>query len=187
MNASPSFLNGRRCLLLVVDPQEGLMKAIEKADRVVRNCCLMIHCARTMDIPILATTQYRKGLGPLVPEIGDLLAGVPILDKTEFNAFANPGLQEACAGLPTSIDTVLLVGVEAHICIHQTALGALIRGWRPWVVGDAVSSREKRNAKAALRRMETLGAAVGPAEMAVYELLERAGTTAFKTMLPHLK
>ena len=74
-------------------------------------------------------------------------------------------------GLPKSVDTLLLAGAEAHICIFQTAMGAIQAGYKPWIVADAVSSRDKRNAELALIRMQGLGMAVGPTEMAVYELL----------------
>jgi hypothetical protein len=96
-------------------------------------------------------------------------------------------IRELLAALPATVDTLLLVGAEAHICIYQTAVGALQAGYRPWIVADAVSSRKKRNLRLALARMQTLGMAVGPAEMAIYELLHKAGTEPFKAMLTHLK
>ena len=163
------------------------MTAIYKAERVVRNASLLIHCAQTLDIPILATTQYRKGLGPYVPELQELLAEVPVIDKIEFNAFASPEVNRAVGELPKSVNTIILAGAEAHICIFQTAMGALKAGYQPWVAADAVSSREKRNAGLAIRRMQGEGMTVGPTEMAIYELLQKAGSPAFKAMLPHLK
>jgi len=181
------LLTPQRCCLMIVDPQERLMAAIYKAERVVHNTSLLIHCARTLGIPILATTQYKKGLGPLVPELQELLADTTCIDKIEFNCFANPGVSKVMHGLAKGIDTVLFAGAEAHICIFQSAMGALQAGFRPWVVADAISSREKRNAQLALQRMRDLGMTVGPAEMAIYELLYKAGSPAFKAMLPHLK
>ena len=172
---------------MIVDPQERLMAAIYEAERVVSNTSLLIHCAKTLEIPIMATTQYKKGLGPYVPELEELVADVPCIDKIEFNAFANPDVNKTMNSLPKSIDTVLLAGAEAHICIFQTAMGAIKAGYQPWVAADAVSSREKRNAKRALSRMLALGMTVGPTEMAIYELLHKAGSPAFKAMLPHLK
>lgn len=187
MNRTSEFLDPHRCCLFVVDPQERLMAAIHRADRVVRNAVLMVRCARTLGIPILASTQYRKGLGPFVPELAKLLIDVPCADKTEFNALANQGVQQLVAQLPTNIDTFLLVGVEAHICVYQTAIGALRAGYKPWLIADAVSSREKRHTGLALSRMQAMGMAVGPAEMVVYELLGKAGTPEFKAVLPYLK
>ena len=181
------ILNPGRCCLLVIDPQERLMKAIHKADRVIANTALMIHCAKAMEIPVIATTQYKKGLGPFVPELAELLADVTCVDKIEFNALANYNVKQVLANLPAAVDTLIMVGVETHICVYQTAVCAIKMGYRPWIVADAVSSRKKRNTKLALSRMEAIGASVGPAEMAVYELLGKAGTPTFKAILPHLK
>jgi nicotinamidase-related amidase len=122
-----------------------------------------------------------------VPELEELLSDVPCIDKIEFNGFANPGVREMVGSLPATVDTILLAGAEAHICIFQTAMGALRAGYRPWIPADAISSREKRNARLAVNRMQGLGMSVGSTEMAVYELLQQAGSPAFKTMLPHLK
>jgi nicotinamidase-related amidase len=187
MHANHDLLTPQRCCLMIVDPQERLMAAIYKAERVVRHAALLIHCAKILEIPTLATTQYKKGLGPLVPELEKLLSDVPCIDKIEFNGFANPAVSKMANLLPKTVDTILLAGAEAHICIFQTAMGALQAGYQPWIAADAVSSREKRNAKLALNRMQALGMTVGPTEMAVYELLQKAGSPAFKAMLPHLK
>lgn len=187
METGTEFLTPARCCLMVVDPQVKLMAAIHEADRVVRNSGLMIHCAKILSIPILASTQYIKGLGPLVPELAALLSKVETVDKTEFNGLADPGMKRLLAELPAEVDTLLLVGVEAHICIYQTALGGLQMGYNVWVIADAVSSREKRHVELAFARMRTLGIAVGPAEMVIYELFHQAGTPAFKAMLPYLR
>ena len=181
------ILNPGRCCLLVIDPQERLMKAIHKADRVIANTALMIHCAEAMEIPVIATTQYEKGLGPFVPELAELLADVTCVDKIEFNALANYNVKQVLTNLPAAVDTLIMVGVETHICVYQTAVCAIKMGYMPWIVADAVSSRKKRNTKLALSRMEAVGVSVGPAEMAVYELLGKAGTPTFKAMLTHLK
>ena len=187
MDTGVEFLTPERCCLMVVDPQVKLMAAIHEAGRVIRNSALIIHCAKILSIPILASTQYEKGLGPLVPELAELLKRVETVDKTEFNGLASPGMKSLLAGLPPEVDTLLLVGVETHICIYQTALGGLKAGYKVWVVADAVSSREKSNVELAFVRMRSLGIGVGPAEMVIYELLYRAGTPAFKAMLPYLK
>ena len=187
MQQNFDMLTPQRCCLMIVDPQEKLMAAIYKAERVVQNTSLLIHCAKTLEIPILATTQYKKGLGPYVPELEELVSAVPCIDKIEFNAFASPAVNKMVNSLPKSVDTILLAGAEAHICIFQTAMGALKAGYQPWIVADAVSSREKRNVKLALSRMQALDMTAGPTEMAIYELLQKAGSPAFKAMLPYLK
>lgn len=184
---NPDFLRPEQCCLYVVDPQEKLMAHIHEADRVVRNTALMIRLAQTLQFPIVANTQYKKGIGPIVPELAPLLEHIPCPDKVCFNGLADPSVQRVINGLPGSVDTLLLCGVETHICVYQTALGAMQRGYGVWVVADAVSSRSPLNDALGQQRLRDLGAVPAPAEMIIYELLRRAGTDAFKAMLPHLK
>ncbi len=181
------FITPKQCCLYIVDPQERLMAHIHGVEGVKKNITLMIHCAQVLDIPIIANTQYKKGIGPIVAEIAELLEGVSCPDKTEFNGLANSEVKKVVAGLPQAVDTLLLVGVETHICIYQTAAGALLGGFQPWVVADAVSSRLQINDQLGKHRLRDIGAVVAPAEMIIYELLQQAGTPAFKSMLPFLK
>lgn len=163
------------------------MAHIHEADRVVRNIALMIRLARTLRFPMVANTQYKKGIGPIVPELASLLENVPCPDKVCFNGLADPAVQRVINGLPGSVDTLLICGVETHICVYQTAVGSLQRGYGVVVVADAVSSRSPLNDALGQQRLRELGAVLAPAEMIIYELLQRAGTDAFKAMLPHLK
>jgi len=181
------FLRPEQCCLYIVDPQERLMAHIHEAERVERNIGLMIHLARTLDFPVIANTQYRKGIGPLVPGLAELLADVPCPDKLTFNGLASPAVRTVLEGLPESVDTLLLSGVETHICIYQTALGALGDGYHVRVVADAVSSRNPVHDRYGQERLREVGAVLAPAEMLIYELLREAGTPAFKAMLPYLK
>lgn len=183
----PSFLRPSQCCLYVIDPQEKLMAHIHETDRVSRSIALMIHLARTLDFPVVANTQYKKGIGPIVPEVAELLEGVPCPDKLTFNGFGNGAVQQEMENLPKEVDTLLLCGVETHICVYQTAIGALQAGYSVWVVADGVSSRSPANDQLGQERLRELGAILAPAEMIVYELLQRAGTEHFKEMLPYLK
>lgn len=183
----PAFLHRDQCCLYVIDPQEKLMAHIHETDRVVRNIVLMIRLAQTLGLPILVNTQYRKGIGPLVPEIGALLAGQPCPDKISFNGLADQGVQKEVDRLPAAVDTLLLCGVETHICVYQSAIGAMQAGFEVRVVADAVSSRTPENDRLGQQRLRELGAVLAPAEMLIYELLQRAGTEEFKAMLPYLK
>lgn len=183
----PEFLNAKQCCLYVVDPQEKLMAHIHEADRVTRNIGLMVHLAKVMEIPILANTQYKKGIGPIVPELSELLEGVPCPDKVCFNGIADAEVKQELLKLPDTIDTLLICGVETHICIYQTVIGALQAGYNVWVVADAVSSRTQVNDRLGQERIRQIGAVLAPAEMIIYEFLQRAGTDKFKAMLPYLK
>ena len=181
-----TLLKPADCCLHIIDPQKSLMAQIHEADRVTRVIRLMIECARILNIPTIANTQYMKGLGPYVDELEGMMEGIPRPDKTEFSAYANEATQGVLNDLPKSVSTVILVGVETHICIYQSAMGALQRGFRPWIVSDAVSSRSLENHQLGLERLRSEGAVIGPAEMIIYELLGRAGTAEFKQVLPHI-
>ncbi len=183
----PVFLQPAQCCLYVVDPQERLMAHIQEADRVVKNISLMIRLAEAMDFPVIANTQYKKGIGSIVPELSSLLEDKPCVDKTEFNGLANSAVRDILNDLSPSVDTLLLCGVESHICIYQTAMGALQAGYNVRVVADGISSRTPENDRFGKQRLREIGAVLAPAEMIIYELLQKAGTAAFKAMLPYLK
>jgi len=180
------LLNAERCCLVVIDPQEKLMNVIHKADKISNRIAVLVNCFNAMNIPVTATTQYVKGLGPFVSNLSGLIPAERVADKMEFNAFSNPGFVDMLKSLGASIDSLVLCGVEAHICVYQTAVGAVNAGYRVWVASDAVSSRDKHNRKDALKAISRF-AAVGPSEMIIYQLLERAGTERFKAVLPFIK
>lgn len=177
----------QRSCLLIVDAQEKLMPAIHNKAEVIDRISLMLQCATTLKMPVLVTTQYKKGLGPIVPELNQLTGNVETVDKTEFNAFANKAFRNSVKRLPQEIDSMIVTGAEAHICVFQTALGAVSAGYKTWVVSDAISSRKPEHRDQAINLMLAGGIWAGPAEMIVYQLLEQAGTEEFKLMLPYIK
>lgn len=181
-----TMLKAENCYLHIIDPQERLMAQIHNAARVSDTIKKMVHCATILGLPVIANTQYAKGLGPYVAELEELMEGTRRVDKTEFNALANAETKELVTALPGEVNTAILVGVETHICIYQTALGLQENGISPWVVADGVSSRSEENHNLGLSRLQAAGAAVGPAEMIIYELLGKAGTAEFKAVLPHI-
>lgn len=183
----PEILAPERCALLVVDIQDRLMPVISKRDEVVKNAALLLKAAKTLKMEIVATTQYAARIGDLLPEIQVELAGVTPLDKMHFSCFANPAFQVRIKALPMPVNTLIICGVETHICIYQTVAGALRDGYRVVVPADAVSSRTVKNHKLGLARLRELGAVVASTEMVIYELLGEAGTPAFKELLPFLK
>jgi nicotinamidase-related amidase len=125
-------------------------------------------------------------LGQTVPEIASLLPGAEPIDKLEFGCFGSAGFCSALAQMP-SRNTLLVCGIEAHICVLQTVLGALAQGRTVHVAADAISSRAELNWKLGLDRMKTAGAVISSTEMMIYELLGQSGTPAFKEMLQYLK
>jgi len=184
---SPPHLVPEQCALMVIDIQERLMPVIESQARVTARSVLMIRAAMELDLPILATTQYAARIGPLLPSVVEALAGVGTVDKLEFDGFRNQAVREAVGRLPGQVNTLLLCGVETHICVYQTVLGGRRAGFKMWVAADAVSSRTPENHGIGLERIRAVGGVVASTEMIIYDLLGRAGTPAFKALLPLLK
>jgi nicotinamidase-related amidase len=148
---------------------------------------LLIRLAGILKLPALVTTQYAKGLGSTVPEIASLLPETQAIDKQMFSCFGSDIFCTALKRLPGNRNTVLLCGMESHICVAQTALAALREGYIVHVASDAVSSRTEWNWKIGLERMRAAGAVISSTEMILYELLRSSGAPAFKEMLPHLR
>lgn len=170
--------------LHIVDVQKSLMAKIDRVDEVELNIGLLLQCAKFMGLPVLASTQYKKGLGPYVESLEALVEDVPRFDKVTFSAAADPATAVHLDSLKPALTTVILVGVETHICVYQTALDLMDNGFSVWVVADAVSSRHRADHELGLARMHSVGAAIGSTEMLIYELLGRAGTKEFKEILP---
>jgi nicotinamidase-related amidase len=182
-----THLEADRCTLLVVDIQEKLLPPIFQKEQLIRNSQLLIRLAGTLKLPALMTTQYAKGLGATVPEIASLLPDTQAIDKQMFSCFGSDVFCSLLKRLPGNRNTVLLCGMESHICVAQTALAALREGYLVHVASDAVSSRTEWNWKIGLERMRAAGAVISSTEMIIYELLRSSGTPAFKELLPYLK
>jgi nicotinamidase-related amidase len=205
MEAARRALDPAECALIVIDIQEKLLPPIFERERVVKNSQLLIRAAGILNILTIATTQYAKGLGETVPEVKSLLPNEPI-DKQMFSCFGSDVFCLALKGVSHSgvphvsrgmrdmgmqdigrKNTVLLCGMESHICVAQTALAALREGHLVHVASDAVSSRTEWNWKIGLDRMRAAGAVISSTEMIIYELLRSSGTEEFKRMLQYLK
>ena len=186
MNPAMSVLRPERAVIVAIDLQERLIPAIADRQKVVTNTVLILRLAEVLGIPVVLTTQYRKGLGETVAEVRDAAPGVTPLDKTSFGCFLDDAFLRRLSELG-SRDQLLVAGVESHICVAQTVLGAIEKSYAVHVVSDAIGSRTEANREVGLRRMERAGALVSSAEMCVYELLGRSDTAAFKKMLPLLK
>ncbi len=130
-------LEAVRCALVVVDIQQKLLPPIFNKETLVKNSQLLVRLATILSIPVMVTTQYAKGLGTVVPEIASLLTDAPAIDKLEFSCFGSDQFRAGLKSLPGNRNTVLLCGMEAHICVMQTALGALNEGYLVHVASDA--------------------------------------------------
>jgi nicotinamidase-related amidase len=184
--AARRSINPEECALIVIDIQERLLPAIFEKERVLKNSQLLIRAAGILNVPTIATTQYAKGLGETVPEVKSLLSNEAI-DKQMFSCFGSDVFCSVLKRLPGRRSTVLLCGMESHICVAQTALAALREGYLVHVASDAVSSRTEWNWKVGLDRMRAAGAVISSTEMITYELLRSSGTEEFKNMLKYLK
>jgi nicotinamidase-related amidase len=180
-------LEADQCTLLVIDIQQKLLPPIFNRESMVQNAQLLIRAAQILKIPALVSTQYAKGLGGTVPEIASLLPETEPIDKTPFSCFGSDAFCASLKRLPGRRNTLLLCGMETHICVMQTALAALREGYLVHVAADAVGSRAELNWKIGLERMRDAGAVISSTEMMIYELMRASSSAAFKELLPHLK
>ncbi len=162
--------------LLVIDVQEKLMAKIPGAAGVIRNIGFLIDAARLLDMPVQATEQYPKGLGPTVPELARRLPERP--DKVAFSCCAIPSVVENFR--QAARPKVMLAGIESHVCVQQTGLDLLALGFRVYVPADAVASRYALDHDQALHRLEKEGAVITTSESAVFEWVGGADSPRFK-------
>ncbi len=180
-------LESSQCALVVVDIQQKLLPPIFQKEHLLRNSQLLVRAAGVLKIPAIVSTQYAKGLGKTVPEIASLLPETEAIDKDRFSCFGSDLFCTLLKRLPGNRNTLLLCGMESHICVMQTALAALREGYLVHVASDAVSSRTEWNWKIGLERMRAAGAVISSTEMMIYELMRSSSSPAFKEILPYLK
>lgn len=174
-----------KAALAVIDIQERLLPAIFEGERVIQNTVRLIKGARALEIPVLVTEQYKKGLGATTPAIAAEIEGLAQMEKVAFSACGAASFEEALA--VKGVSDVILCGIEAHVCVSQTCLDLLDNGFRVFVVADAISSRTAENHRIAVERMRDAGAVIVSTEMVLFELLEKAGTEEFKQILTLVK
>lgn len=185
MERSEKLLSRENSVLVIVDIQDVFLKPIKVRDFTVENIQLLVQVAHRLKIPILATTQNAEKLGALAPEIAETIGRAPVVDKLCFSCMASETFAQNLQ--TTGRSQIVLVGVEAHICMMQTALDMLKAGYTVHVPYDAVASRLKRDWKYALLRLANSGVVVSAVESVVYEWLYEAGTDSFREVLPLLK
>jgi nicotinamidase-related amidase len=175
----PALLEREETGLILVDVQEAFRPVIDGFDQVVANCGLLAEGFGVLGRPVLVSEQYPKGLGHTVDELAGRLPGdARLVEKVRFSACGVDAFEEAMAA--TGVRTWVVAGIEAHVCVNQTAHDLLQRGFGVQVAADAVSSRTPRNRELGLAKMSAAGAGTTSAEMALFEMLERAGSDEFK-------
>jgi nicotinamidase-related amidase len=172
-------------LLLVIDPQEKLVKMIHNREEVVQTITRLLKFAAIFDIPVVLTEHYPQGLGFTVDEVRESLPHYQPIVKRIFSCFGLPEFREALAA--SGRKRLLVVGIETHICVCQTVLDALHLGYQAHVVADGVGTRKPLDHEIALARMRHAGAVVTTSEALLYEVTERADTEEFKRLLELVK
>ena len=179
------MLSCAETVLLVVDIQEKLVRAMHAREELVLRAQQLVQGARVLNIPVLCTEQNPRGLGPTVPEIAAHLGEARPIGKFSFGCCASEDFMRALQA--TARRNVLIAGIETHVCVYQTALELIAKGYRVEVVADACSSRTLQNKQTGLEKMRDAGAAVTSVETALFELLKVADGPLFKQILSIVK
>ena len=171
-------------VLMVIDIQERLVPVMKYKDQVINNTNILITAAKEMDFPVIATEQYPKGLGRTVPELVDLLDEENIFAKNSFTAYTDE-VKEALKSLGKK--KIIITGMEAHVCVFQTARDLIDEGYEVFLVKDGVSSRTKENYLNGLDLIKSLGGVITNTETAIFDLLKVSGTPEFKILSKMIK
>ena len=179
------MLDIKNCCLAVVDVQGKLAQLMHGKEALFKNIQILVQAAKILDIPILWCQQVPDALGPTLPEIAQLLTDIEPINKAVFSCC---GADQFISQLnKSSRNQILLCGIEAHVCIYQTADDLLVKGFEVNVVADAVSSRTPENKQIALNRLASDGATVTSVEMALFELLRTAEHPRFRQIAKLIK
>jgi nicotinamidase-related amidase len=179
------MLSPSEALLVVIDVQDRLLPHIHRHEETVQAIRRLIKGCKIVDVPVYATEQYTKGLGPTCRAVMDELDGVDMMEKLTFSCWQHDPFREAVAAACRR--QILLCGIESHVCVFQTALEMNDEGYEVYVVGDAVSSRFARNVELALMRFQQEGIRLTSVETAVFEMLKQCATEPFRAWAKVLK
>jgi nicotinamidase-related amidase len=179
------LLSPDRSLLLVIHVQARLAAAIDGKNAVVERCAKLVKAARRLDIPLIVLELNPASLGASVPAIADLVAPDEVIAGTHYSCAREPELRGRLQVAGRS--QIVLCGMEAHVCVLQTALGLAEKGYDVSVVADAVGTRLPSDHAAAMTRLVQQGVTVATSEMVMFEWLQHAGNAAFKDVLALIK
>jgi len=179
------FLNKDTSALLIIDIQDRLAAVMKHKEAIVNNCLHLIELSKMFNIPIVLTEQYPKGLGQTVEELRNALPAYRPVEKLTFSCCDEPSFFSEIKRLNKK--SLILTGMETHICILQTCIGLLQNGFNVHLVKDAVCSRTKENWKTACDFMRDAGAVITCTETVLFQLLKIAGTEEFKMIAKRIK
>lgn len=173
-------LHQQTCTFVMLDVQEKLFAAMAGKEKLLRNSSILLEGAKILGIPFAATEQYPKGLGKTLPQLSSAFpSSAKVFEKLSFSAFADSAFR---ATLPPPPSQLVIFGIEAHICVLQTALDAQALGYETHVAADATSSRSEENWRLGLDRMGQAGVFISPTETIIFQLAGVAGTEEFKKL-----
>ncbi len=172
------ILDVKHTQAICVDIQERLFPHIHEHDELARRCVILIQGLRLLNVPIIVTEQYVKGLGPTIPSISQALGEYNPIEKITFSCCGAPEVEAQVLG--SNRRHVILFGIETHVCVQQTALDLLGQGRTVVIIEDCVSSRSPNDKRVAIERMRQAGAVITTTESVLFELLRQAGTETFK-------
>lgn len=175
---SEKLLSDEKAMLLVVDIQDAFMDHISKIETVIERSRVMITAAKLLELPMVVTEQYPQGLGRTNQAVQKVLGDVDYLDKVTFSCLQDEAIKTAVT--ETHRQQVIIIGIETHVCISQTAHDLLALGLQPYVAADAVASRRKIDHKMALRRMRQADIIITTTEAAIFELMLSSKHKAFR-------
>ena len=171
--------------LLVVDVQEKLIQVMGRKERVIDNIIKLLQLSKLFTLPVIITEQYPKWLGSTLPEIIEYLSSYEPITKLHFNCCDVEGFNKRLNA--EGLKNIIVTGVESHICIFQTCVSILEKGYQVHVPQDAVDSRTEENWRVGLELMKKAGALITSTETLIYQILKKAGTNEFKKMLKIIK
>ncbi len=182
---SKSVLCREDVVLLVIDVQEPFLRTIFERERVLRNSVKLIKAAKIMGVPVITTLQYRARMGDVVPEIAEVLPSDERFDKMTFSCCGSVDFVSKLSSIGRR--TVVICGIETHVCINQTALDLIDDGYSVQIVADAVSSRRESDWRMGLEKLRQAGAVITTTEAAILEILRDAAAHERKAILESVK
>ncbi|EJG02565.1 hydrolase [Flavobacterium sp. F52] len=171
--------------LIIIDVQGKLARIVQNSEKLAENLEKLIKGCQILSIPIVWAEQNPKGLGRTIPELEKLLLHQKPIEKYTFNAYENDVFKQAI--MDSGRKQWLICGIEAHICVYQTAIGLLSNNFEVEIVIDCVSSRETKSIETAIQKLQQKGASVTNIEMCLYELVKDSRRDIFKEILTLIK
>ena len=179
------MLTPENTILVMIDIQEKLTRAMLDKEALVENAAKMVSGAKILEVPIIRTEQNPNGLGRTVPELEELLGDVEPITKLSFSCCGEPHFMEALQKFARK--QILIGGIESHVCVYQTVLDLASLGYEVQALADVVSSRTAENRNIGLERCREAGASITSVETALFEILRAAEGDKFKQMLKVVK